>query len=177
MQSNVTTPDQNATPIVLSAVVLALLAVMALPRRPQAPSATPALRAKSAPEVSTHALREAIGRYHRDHGEWPGLPPHSGLERKRYSTWLVRQLCMASNGNGEVVDVVKPSHPFGPYLERTGFMSPVSGRSDVYLLAEDECMPFGADGHSAWIFDPCSGELHMNAVGCVEATDRRYFDL
>jgi hypothetical protein len=177
MQSNVTSPDHNATPIMLSAVVLALLAVMALPRRPQAPFRPLTPSAQHAPEDSTHALREAIGCYHRDHGEWPGLPPHSGLDRKHYSTWLVRQLCMASNGNGEVVDAVKTTHPFGPYIESSGFMNPVNDRSDVYLLDEDECMPMGADGLSAWIFDPCSGELHMNAVGCIESTGQRYFDI
>ncbi|HIF40431.1 MAG TPA: hypothetical protein EYQ74_04960 [Planctomycetes bacterium] len=176
MQSNVTSPDHNATPIMLSAVVLALLAVMALPMRSPAPSSPLTPSAQHAPEVSTHTLREALGGYHRDHGEWPGLPPQSGLERKHYSTWLVRQLCMASNGKGEVSDAVKPSHPFGPYLEQSGFMNPVNGRSDVYLLNDDECMPFGADGHSAWIFDPCSGELHMNAIGCIESTGQPYFD-
>lgn len=177
MQSNIKPSDRSATPIMLSAVVLGLLAVMALPRRPQSPSTAPSLSAQHELEVSTHALREAIGCYHRDHGEWPGLPPHSGLDRKHYSTWLVRQLCMASNGSGDVADAVKPTHPFGPYMEGAGFMNPVSGRSDVYLLDEDECMPMGADGLSAWIFDPCSGELHMNAVGCIESTGQRYFDV
>jgi len=177
MQSNATSPDNNATPIMLSAVVLALLAVMALPQRPRAPFCTPSPSTHHTLEVSTHALREAVNHYRRDHGEWPGLPPHSGLDRKHYSNWLVRQLCMASNSCGEVVDAVKPTHPFGPYLESAGLVNPVNGRSDVYLLDENECMPFAADGHSAWIFDPCSGELHMNAVGCIEATGQRYFDI
>jgi hypothetical protein len=177
MPSKATSPDQHATPVMLSAVVLALLAVMALPQRPQVRFSAPSPSTHRALEISAHALREAVNHYRRDHGEWPGLPPHSGLDRKHYSTWLVRQLCMASNGHGEVVDAAKPTHPFGPYLESAELMNPVNGRSDVYLLDENECMPFAADGHSAWIFDPCNGELHMNAMGCIEATGQRYFDI
>ena len=167
----------TTTPVLLLAVIIAILALMALPRRSRTPGETHSLRSQHTLALSVETLRGAVERYRREHGEWPGLPPHSGLERRRYSTWFVRQLCMASDGQGEVVEQADSSHPFGPYLETAEWVNPVNRRSDVYLLKNDECMPSGADGHSAWIFDPCNGELHMNAVGCVEGTNQRYFDI
>jgi hypothetical protein len=167
------------TGLTILVVVVSLVAVVAVPRRPLSPEELFAQEIAFEAEMALGELRAAIREYQFDHGTLPGIPPSRGdriVIEVASAAWLRRQLTMNSNAAGETLPQDLPSHAFGPYLDEIP-TNPANGLTTVHVLRPGERMPLEPTGTRGWIYDPSSGEVRLDALGCVPGSQELFFGL
>ncbi len=165
------------TQTILLVTVFTTLGFMALPQRPLTHAEALALRTEHSLITRLETVRGAVEQYRRDHGEWPGHPPNSGLAGTADSTWVIRQLCMATNSQGEVAPASEPEFPFGPYLAQSDLTNPVNNLAGFTLYHSQAAQHLRADDTTAWYFNTANGDVHLNAAGFITGTNLRYTEL
>ena len=152
--------------LIIVIIVLGILAALAIPYFSEATQEA----MESALKTNLAAVRAAIDRYARDHGDkLPGVKSDSGGGQTDATTApvaLVRQLTLYTKGSGQVATTKGNPFSYGPYLSHfpENPLAKVTDKASVAVTEDAGTLTADASPTTAWKYSKETGKIIANVT-------------
>jgi general secretion pathway protein G len=143
--------------ILIVVMIIGILAAIAIPKLSNASQ----IARENSIKDDLRLLRTQLGVYKSQHCLYPGYPGGDGTTTPT-AACAYDQLLLYSDSAGNTSATGAAPYLLGPYLEAMP-VNPVNGSKDWKILGETD--PFTPDGTTGWLYQPSTGQIHVNLVG------------
>jgi len=117
-------------------------------------------------------LRNVIELYAVQHRGYP--PGYVNKEFNASESTVIKQLCSATNSDGQDAPLGTEGFPLGQYLPEIP-ENPFNNNNTIIILASNAPLPAKADDATGWIYKPATKTIRLNYSG-TDSGGARYYD-